>query len=77
MREKKYQNMIVLLMVVGVLLGNSVMYVQAETSVFTDVSEADWYYKPVNFVNNRGIMTGMTKDSFGPAVNLQRSHFAT
>lgn len=45
-------------------------------SGFTDVSADDWFYEAVNYVNDQGIMTGITETEFGPDENLSRSQFA-
>lgn len=44
---------------------------------FKDVKEGTYYYEPVIYVNSRGIMTGLTPDTFGPAEKLSRAQFAT
>lgn len=43
---------------------------------YTDVSETDWYYEYAKDVYEKGLMTGMTETTFGPAENLSRAHFA-
>ena len=42
---------------------------------FPDVSEGDWFYNEVQFVNKNGIMTGLGNGDFGPYVELSRAHF--
>ena len=44
---------------------------------FRDVKQGDWYYNYVKYVFEKNIMTGLTKDIFGPADNLSRGQFAT
>ncbi len=44
---------------------------------FADVNTGDWYAESAAFVNERGIMTGMSETEFGPSVRLSRAQFAT
>ncbi len=50
---------------------------QKAEDIFLDVSAGDWFRDSVQYVFENGIMTGMTKDTFGPAGNLSRAQFAT
>lgn len=43
---------------------------------FTDVSESDWFYDSVDFMNGNKIMTGMTSTYFGAYEPLSRAQFA-
>ncbi|MCI2049963.1 MAG: S-layer homology domain-containing protein [Lachnospiraceae bacterium] len=43
---------------------------------FTDVSASAWYYASVKYVYQKGLMTGTTASSFGPAGSLTRGQFA-
>lgn len=45
--------------------------------VFADVMEGAWYYDAVDYVYNKNIMTGMTEDTFGPGVTLNRAMVVT
>lgn len=44
---------------------------------FTDVHESDWFKDYVNYVLNKGIMTGKDETTFAPDKNLSRAQFAT
>jgi len=33
---------------------------------FTDVSESDWFYDAVGFVNKNGLMVGIDNTTFNP-----------
>lgn len=44
---------------------------------FTDVAKDSWAYEPIQYVYDRGIMTGMTPTVFGPEETLSRAQFAT
>ncbi|MDO4516231.1 MAG: choice-of-anchor I family protein [Bacillota bacterium] len=44
---------------------------------FTDVKSGDWFYDGVAFVQEKGIMKGMTDDTFGPSVSTTRGMVAT
>lgn len=44
---------------------------------FTDVHESDWFKDYVNYVLNKGIMTGKDETTFAPDENLSRAQFAT
>lgn len=41
-------------------------------NLFTDVSKADWYYEPVKFVNQDGLMSGTSGDTFSPDIQVTR-----
>ena len=43
------------------------------TLPFTDVSEGDWFYDPVCFVYENGLMTGTSADTFEPNTPLSRA----
>lgn len=51
--------------------------VKKVTDIFVDVQIGDWFVDYVQYVYDQGIMTGMDATHFGPAVNLNRSQFAT
>ncbi len=42
---------------------------------FPDVHEGDWFYDAVNYVSERGIITGYGNGKFGPGDALQRQDF--
>lgn len=46
------------------------------SEIFTDVPKNAWYHDSVQYVYDRGIITGMTNTTFGPAVKLSRAQFA-
>ena len=46
------------------------------SSPFADVSEGDWYYEAVRFVQERGLMNGYSDGRFGPNDNLSRAQLA-
>jgi len=46
-------------------------------NLFRDVSEDDWFYGAVRFVNANGLMTGTGDDTFSPNTNLSRSMIVT
>lgn len=43
---------------------------------FADVSEGDWYYEAVRFVQERGLMNGIGNDNFAPNAQLSRAQLA-
>ena len=43
---------------------------------FLDVSVNDWYYDSVKRISEKGIMTGLSSNIFGPAAPLSRAQFA-
>ena len=56
-----------------------VAYKRMETpwnNPFTDVSEGDWYYEAVRFVQERGLMNGYSDGRFGPDDTLSRAQLA-
>ena len=50
---------------------------KTEPVTFEDVQEGDWFYDDVNYVSEKGIMTGLKETIFGPAQELNRAEFAT
>lgn len=46
-------------------------------TIFDDVTEDSWYAPYVEYVLNKGIMTGMGDNTFAPGETLSRAHFAT
>ncbi len=44
---------------------------------FTDVSETDWYYTDIEFVNKNGLMNGIGNNQFAPANMLNRATIVT
>lgn len=44
---------------------------------FTDVAAWDWYQKSVQFVYNNGLFSGMSEDTFGPGVTMDRAMLVT
>ena len=43
---------------------------------FTDLSEGDWYYEAVRFVQERGLMNGIGSGNFAPNAQLSRAQLA-
>ena len=43
---------------------------------FTDVSEGDWYYEAVRFVQEQGLMNGIGNGNFAPNAQLSRAQLA-
>ena len=49
-----------------------------ETSLpFTDVSEGDWFYDPVAYAYDEGLMTGTSATEFAPNVTMTRAMIAS
>ena len=44
---------------------------------FSDVGRGDWFYKPVQFVYEEGLFTGVGAGSFAPRDNMTRGMFVT
>lgn len=44
---------------------------------FVDVKENDWYFDYVKYVNENGLMTGITSNTFAPNDTVTRGMFAT
>lgn len=60
-------------------LDNTYEYGDAEEweNPFTDVKESDWFYETVKYVNQNGIINGMTEDTFAPGTQLTRAMLVT
>lgn len=44
---------------------------------FTDVASWDWYEPSVQFAYNKGLFSGMSEDTFGPGVTMDRAMLVT
>ena len=44
---------------------------------FQDVSETDWFYEPVMYVNEQGLMKGTSEQTFEPEVIMSRAMLVT
>lgn len=44
---------------------------------FTDVASWDWYEPSVQFVYDKGLFSGMSEDTFGPGVTMDRAMLVT
>ncbi len=44
---------------------------------FDDVAESDWYYSPVNYVSEKGLMNGVSESEFAPFDTLTRAMLVT
>jgi hypothetical protein len=47
------------------------------TMCFEDVSEMNWFYNAVQYISGKGLMAGITKDSFGPTLKTSRAMIVT
>lgn len=45
-------------------------------TLFSDVKEGDWYYDSIDFVNTKGVMTGLNTKTFGVSDDMTREQFA-
>lgn len=60
--------------ITGSMLLSSMTALAAE---FPDVKPGSWYYNPVQFVSDAGIMRGYANGRFGPSDNVTRGQFVT
>ncbi|MDO4281996.1 MAG: S-layer homology domain-containing protein, partial [Peptococcaceae bacterium] len=49
-----------------------IRYERIEMSVLQDVSENDWFFAPVQFVYDHGLMTGTAENIFSPNLTMSR-----
>lgn len=49
----------------------------ASVEQFSDVSEDAWYYEPVQYTLENGLMVGMNDTDFAPEANMTRAMFVT
>lgn len=49
---------------------------KAPKSTFKDVATDSWYFNAVNYVTEKGIMSGVSQDTFGPNESLTRGMIA-
>lgn len=73
MRNKMLKR-IAAVVITGSMLLSSMTVFAAE---FPDVPAGSWYYDPVQFVSDVGIMTGYADGRFGPSDNVTRGQFVT
>ncbi|MCI6467434.1 MAG: S-layer homology domain-containing protein [Faecalicatena sp.] len=73
MRKKRIVNVIVAMLVV---LGISSTSLKVQAQEYPDVSPQSWYYENVQYVTNKGIMTGFATGYFHPMYNLGRGQAA-
>ncbi len=76
MKQKALALLLALCMVFS-LLPATVMAEEAEQTVFTDVSETDFFYEPVLWAVENSITNGMTETAFGPYELCNRAHIVT
>ena len=50
---------------------------EPETLPFTDVKTGDWFYEAVQYVYDKGMMTGVSADRFAPASTTTRGMIVT
>ncbi len=55
---------------------NEAMWGNYYQNPFTDVSENSWYYNAVKYVNQNGIINGISNDKFAPDANTSRAMIA-
>ncbi len=65
-----------LILMAAVLLSSAVF--TADTTLpFKDVKSGKWYYNPIKYVYDNGIMNGMTKNTFEPEGTTTRAQLVT
>lgn len=52
-------------------------WVEARKVWFEDVSENDWFYEDVKYVFEKGLMNGLSEETFAPQDNLTRAMLVT
>ena len=76
MKTLKVLRVAALILIIAVLLP-SVVFTTDSSLPFKDVKNGKWYYKPIKYVYDNGIMTGMTKDTFEPEGTTTRAQLVT
>ena len=76
MKTLKVLRAAALFLIIAVLLP-SVVFTTDSSLPFKDVKNGKWYYKPIKYVYDNGIMTGMTKDTFEPEGTTTRAQLVT
>ena len=77
MRKTGTRLLAVLLAVVMVLPSVLIPGMAAEATGFTDVPEGSWYADAVNYVSEKGYMTGVGDNRFAPNDEVTRAMFVT
>ena len=77
MRKTGMRLLAVLLAVVMVLPSVLIPGMAAEATGFTDVPEGSWYADAVNYVSEKGYMTGVGDNRFAPNDEVTRAMFVT
>lgn len=68
---------ITLLLALAMCIGLLPVSAFAQTMPFTDVRAEDYFYDAVSWAVDEAVTEGMTKTTFGPAVNCTRAHIVT
>ena len=76
MKTLKVLRVAALILIIAVLL-TSVVFTTDSSLPFKDVKNGKWYYEPIKYVYDNGIMTGMTKDTFEPEGTTTRAQLVT
>lgn len=76
MKTLKVLRVAALILIIAVLLP-SVVFTADSSLPFKDVKNGKWYYEPIKYVYDNGIMTGMTKDTFEPEGTTTRAQLVT
>ncbi len=71
------KRVISLFLALSLLVGLSPAVWAANDTGFTDVSESDWFYTPVQWAVDNGITSGLTPNTFGPNVTCTRGQVVT
>lgn len=74
MRNRKFKGFVGILLSLTMLLGVNMISLAA---TFPDVKPGEWYYDTVNWVSDKGLITGYSDGRFGPNDVLQRGQFVS
>ena len=76
MKTLKVLRVAAIMLIIAVLLP-SVVFTADSSLPFKDVKNGKWYYAPIKYVFDNGIMNGMTKDTFVPEGTTTRAQLVT
>lgn len=67
------KSIICLLLVAAVSFSTATCAYAASGQKFNDVPQSAWYYDCVSYVSEKGIMDGLTNNTFGPDINVTKA----
>lgn len=75
--RKRMKKLASAVLAAAMLLATPLAAQAAWANPFTDVKPGDWYYEAVEYVNEEGLFSGVSPDTFSPSSPMTRGMFVT